>query len=99
LAHTARKNRKIDINKPLKQYVLGQLDQLWSPEQTAKRLKILHPRNMNLQISPESIYSYLYVLPRGALRKELVKCLRCQHINAVHAAASPAGIAPLFKTI
>jgi IS30 family transposase len=36
---------------------------------------------MNLQISPESIYSYLYVLPRGALRKELVKCLRYRHIN------------------
>jgi IS30 family transposase len=36
---------------------------------------------MNLQISPESIYSYLYVLPRGALRQELVKCLRRHHIN------------------
>jgi IS30 family transposase len=71
----------MDINEPLKQYVLGQLDQLWSPEQIAKRLKILYPINMNLQIAPESIYSYLYVLPRGALRKELVKCLRRQHIN------------------
>jgi len=54
----------------LKHYVLEHLDQLWSPEQIAKRLKILYPRNMNMQISHESIYSYLYVLPRGALRKE-----------------------------
>jgi IS30 family transposase len=71
----------MNINEPLKQYVLGQLDQLWSPEQIAKRLKILYPRNMNMQISQESIYSYLHVLPRGALRQELVKCLRRKHIN------------------
>ena len=71
----------MDINLPLKHYVLEHLDQLWSPEQIAKRLKILYPENMNMQISHESIYSYLYVLPRGALRKELVKCLRQHHIN------------------
>ncbi len=81
LRHLARKNRKMDINLPLRHYVLEHLDQLWSPEQIAKRLKILYPENMNMQISHESIYSYLYVLPRGALRKELVKCLRYHHIN------------------
>jgi IS30 family transposase len=37
--HLARKNRKMDINLPLKHYVLEHLDQLWSPEQIAKRLK------------------------------------------------------------
>ncbi|MBU1290594.1 IS30 family transposase [bacterium] len=81
LRHLVRKSRKMDMNLPLKHYVLEHLDQLWSPEQIAKRLKILYPENMNMQISPESIYSYLYVLPRGALRKELVKCLRYHHIN------------------
>jgi len=81
LAHTARKKRKLDIDEPLKQYVLKQLDLLWSPEQIAKRLKIVYPTNMAMRISHESIYSYLYVLPRGALRKELVKCLRRRHIN------------------
>lgn len=81
LTHLARKNRKMDINLPLKHYLLEPLDQLWSPEQIAKRLKILYPNDMIMQISPESIYSYLYVQPRGALRKELVKCLRRQHIN------------------
>ncbi len=78
LRHLARKKRKMDINLPLRHYVLEQLGQLWSPEQIAKRLKILYP---DMQISHESIYSYLYVLPRGALRKELVKCLRYHHIN------------------
>ncbi|MCJ7790767.1 MAG: helix-turn-helix domain-containing protein, partial [Candidatus Atribacteria bacterium] len=81
LTHLARKNRKMDINLPLKHYVLEHLDQLWSPEQIAKRLKILYPNDMIMQISHESIYSYLYVLPRGTLRKELVKCLRRRHIN------------------
>ena len=79
--HLARKKRKMDMNLPLKHYVLEHLDQLWSPEQIAKRLKILYPMDMAMQISHESIYSYLYVLPRGALRKELVKCLRYHHIN------------------
>jgi len=81
LTHLARKKRKMDINLPLKHYVLEHLDQLWSPEQIAKRLKILYPIDMAMQISPESIYSYLYVLPRGALRKELIRCLRHKHIN------------------
>lgn len=71
----------MNIHEPLKQYVLKQLDQLWSPEQIAKRLKILYPSDRAMQISHESIYSYLYVQPRGTLRKELVKCLRRRHIN------------------
>ena len=81
LTHITRKRRKMDINEPLKQYVLKHLDLFWSPEQIAKRLKILYPGDMAMQISHESIYSYLYVQPRGALRKELIKCLRRQHIN------------------
>ena len=81
LRHLARKSRKMDINIPLRDYVLLHLDQLWSPEQIAKRLKILYPMDMAMQISHESIYSYLYVLPRGALRKELIKYLRHRHIN------------------
>ena len=31
LTHFARKSRKMDINLPLKHYVLEKLDQLWSP--------------------------------------------------------------------
>ena len=81
LLHKARKKRKLDVHEPLKRYVLKQLDQLWSPQQIAKRLKVLYPADMAMQISHESIYSYVYVLPRGTLRKELVKCLRRHHIN------------------
>ena len=86
------------MNLPLKHYVLEQLDQLWSPEQIAKRLKILYSGNMNMQISHESIYSYLYVLPRGALRKEVVKCLRYHHITA-ECTASLVRNPALYRTI
>jgi len=41
LRHLARKSRKMDINIPMRHYVIFHLGQLWSPEQIAKRLKIL----------------------------------------------------------
>jgi IS30 family transposase len=80
LARIPRKKRKLDTNSSLKQYVLDRLDKRWSPEQIAKSLKALYPMDMSMQVSHESIYSYLYVLPRGSLRKELTRCLRRQHI-------------------
>jgi IS30 family transposase len=81
LIHITRKKRKLDKFKALKEYVYKQLDQLWSPEQIAKRLKVLYPQDMTMQISHESIYSYLYVRPRGALKNVMVKCLRRHHIK------------------
>jgi transposase, IS30 family len=79
--NTVRKIRKLEANEPLKQTVLWYLNQLWSPEQIAKRLKILYPNNMTMRVSHETIYKYLYVLPRGELRRVLTKCLRRQHTN------------------
>ena len=81
LAHIVRKKRKLDTNELLQQHVLKHLDLLWSPEQIAQRLKMLYPNDRAMQISHESIYAYLYVWPRGTLRKEIVKCLRRGHIN------------------
>ena len=48
----------------------------WSPEQIANRLKIDFPENESMRISHEAIYQALYVQGRGALRRELVACLR-----------------------
>lgn len=47
----------------------------WSPEQIAARLKIKF-NDLNMHVSPETIYTHLYVLPRGALKKELLGHLR-----------------------
>ncbi len=79
--NTIRKIRKLETCKPLKEIVLWYLNQLWSPEQIAKRLKILYPDDMTMRVSHETIYQYLYVLPRGELRRELTKCLRRHHTN------------------
>ena len=48
----------------------------WSPRQIAEELKRDYPLDMTMRISPEAIYTYIYVLPRGALKKELTSCLR-----------------------
>ena len=48
----------------------------WSPEQIARRLPIEFPDDETMRISHEAIYQSLYVQGRGALRRELVACLR-----------------------
>jgi IS30 family transposase len=48
----------------------------WSPEQIAKRLKVDFPDDVSMRISHEAIYQALYVQGRGALKRELVACLR-----------------------
>lgn len=48
----------------------------WSPEQISHRLPIEFPGDPSMRISHEAIYQSLYVQGRGALRRELVSCLR-----------------------
>ena len=51
-------------------------DELWSPMQIARRLRIDYPGDPMMRVSHETIYQSLYVQGRGALRKELTACLR-----------------------
>ncbi|MBE7438009.1 MAG: IS30 family transposase [Spirochaetales bacterium] len=48
----------------------------WSPEQISQRLKVDFPDDESMRISHEAIYQALYVECRGALKRELVTCLR-----------------------
>jgi transposase, IS30 family len=48
----------------------------WSPEQISNRLRIDFPDDDSMRISHEAIYQALYVQGRGALKRELVACLR-----------------------
>ena len=48
----------------------------WSPEQIANRLPIDFPDDETMRISHEAIYQALYIQGRGALKRDLVACLR-----------------------
>lgn len=48
----------------------------WSPEQITQRLKIDFPEDESMRISHEAIYQSLFIESRGALKRELVTCLR-----------------------
>lgn len=74
-----RKPRKLVTLPHLRQYMLEGLRQQWSPQQISARLKEHYPDDETLRVSAETIYTYLYVLPRGELRRELVGYLRQHH--------------------
>jgi len=70
-----KQTRKLDKSPRLKRAVLLALRKQWSPEQISASLKKKYD-DPGMHLSTESIYTYLYVLPRGGLRKELLSHLR-----------------------
>ena len=52
------------------------LEQWWSPEQIAERLRIEFPHDPMMRVSHETIYMSLFVEGRGLLQRELSRCLR-----------------------
>ena len=71
---------RLGDNQKLWSYIQKKLKRKkWSPRQIAEELKIDYPGDMTMQISPEAIYTYIYILPRGSLKKELTACLRRNH--------------------
>jgi transposase, IS30 family len=73
-----RNPRKLDKDKRLWRAVLRGLRQQWSPAQIGARLREEYPDEESMRVCAETVYTYLYVLPRGSLRKELLGYLR-QH--------------------
>jgi len=80
-AATSRRGGKSKIaqQEQLRGYVLQKLREEWSPEEISKRAKIEYAGNMDMQVSHEAIYQYIYVLPRGELKQILIKALRQEH--------------------
>ncbi len=72
------RTRRMDADERLRGWVLGHLRLCWSPQQIDSRLKQTFPYDRTMRMSHEALYTYLYVLPRGELRKELLGYLR-QH--------------------
>ena len=70
---------KLDKVERLRDYVFQKLKQEWSPSAISKRLKIEYAFDMEMRISHEAIYHCLYVLPRGELKRTLIRALRQEH--------------------
>jgi IS30 family transposase len=70
------KPTKLQTNMVLRDRVIADLEQLWSPVQISKRLRLEFEDDPTMSISHETIYKSLYVQGRGELRKELARCLR-----------------------
>lgn len=68
--------RKIDKHPRLWSVIKEKLALRWSPQQIATMLTQMYPDDKRMHVSHETIYTYLYLLPRGALRKELLRYLR-----------------------
>jgi len=56
--------------------MFNKIFQKWSPEQISGYLKDKYQGNMQMQISHESIYQYIYAKAKGELKKHLLKYLR-----------------------
>ena len=69
-------NIRIVSNPKLHSFIVEKLKLRWSPVQISMELKRLYPNNKDMQASHETIYTYLYLLPKGELRKELIGYLR-----------------------
>lgn len=77
-AATRQRGRRARLDQVprLRAAVLAGLRRRWSPEEIARRLRAEYPADVTMRVSRETIYRYLYVLPRGALKRELLRYLR-----------------------
>jgi IS30 family transposase len=70
------KPAKLAACPELRAVVEERLQEWWSPEQIARRLRHEFPGDPMMRVSHETIYQSLFVQGRGALRRELTRCLR-----------------------
>jgi IS30 family transposase len=70
------KPAKLLMQPRLRAVVEAKLGLRWSPEQIAGWLPLAYPSDPVMRVSHETIYLSLFVQSRGALRRELQRCLR-----------------------
>lgn len=78
LSAKPRRLRKLRRDGELWAEVRRLLGKRWSPDQISRTLRQRYPDNPEWHVSHETIYTAIYVTPRGAMRRELVALLR-QH--------------------
>lgn len=74
------KQCKLKGNPTLCNIIAQKLKRAWSPQQIAGWLKREYADEQEMQVSHETIYKTLYIQTRGALKKELQKCLRTRRV-------------------
>jgi IS30 family transposase len=70
------KPAKLVLEPRLRVVVEAKLAVRWSPQQIAGWLPLAYPQDPVMRVSHETIYLSLFVQSRGALRRELQRCLR-----------------------
>jgi IS30 family transposase len=70
------KATKLALEPRLRAVVEAKLAARWSPQQIAGWLPLACPQDPVMRVSHETIYLSLFVQSRGALRRELQRCLR-----------------------
>ena len=83
VAHRASRHRalrpkpaKLAVNHRLREVVQAKLELWWSPLQISRWLRDQYPGDEEMRVSHETIYQSLFIQGKGALRKELWRCLR-----------------------
>ena len=73
----ARRLRKLREG-PLWERVQQGLSRCWSPQQIARTLRQEHPTDPAWHVSHQTIYTAIYAMPRGGLKRTLARWLRRQ---------------------
>jgi IS30 family transposase len=83
VAHRASRHRaqrpkpaKLATHQRLQAVVEEKLELWWSPRQISRWLCDQYPGDEEMRVSHETIYQSLFIQGKGALRKELWRCLR-----------------------
>ena len=92
---------KLANNKRLSLIVARKLRRQWSPEQIAGWLKREYPNTKEYQVSHETIYRTLYIQARGALKKELIQCLRTKRVmrRSKHSSLKRQGLGGIVNAV
>lgn len=70
------KESKLRVHPELRERVIAGLSKKWSPQQISRTLRREFPDRPEMQVSHETIYEAIYVLPRGGLKREVENALR-----------------------
>jgi IS30 family transposase len=70
------KRAKLAVPGPLRDFVIAQLAEDWSPRQIANVLAVEHPDQPEQRVCAETIYQSIYLQSRGALKRDLAAHLR-----------------------